>query len=208
MIQGSNLAEKLKDGFAKIKLNKAKVKIPKIKIRPKRQKISVKKPSPQIPVSVLIDILIKNSIEKAKMEAREKSAIPTGKSYSVIKDGKDENIGGYGASSKHYSRPIHSSYVDYGKIFGYLGALKARNAYSGTESLSNSNNSDAAGFQLISSETIEKGARFVRYAKHPTIDLNTSSLVPISGMDSSEWEKFKLWKQLDPVMYLFKTTTS
>ena len=204
-----NLAEKSGiDGF-EVNLNKTKIKVPKLKIAAKKQRVRTKKVSSQIPISTLINILIKASVENARQEAKEKPKEQTEKTYKIIKDDKDENTVGYGAASRTYAEPIHSSYIDYGKLFGYLGNFKARNAYDNVDSLSNLNkNPEISSFNLISSEAIEKGARFVRYAKHPTIDLNMSSLVPITGMDSQEWEKFKLWKQLDPVMYLLKTTTS
>ncbi len=206
---GATLAEKVKIDFSKIKVGKSRIKVPRLKVTSKKQKISAKKPSPQIPISTLINIFIRNSIETARKEAKEKSPAQTGKIYSIIKDNKEEHIGGYGTAPKNYGSFIHTPYVDYGKLFGYLGSFKARSAYesSGVNDVLKTGSGDS-GFGLIDSSTIEKGARFVRYMKHPTIDLNMSSLVPIMGMDSQEWEKFKLWKQLDPVMYLLKTTTS
>jgi len=63
-------------------------------------------------------------------------------------------------------------------------------------------------FSLINLETVEKGARYVKYIRSRAIELNPTSIVPIAGMDSGEWEKFRLWMQLDPVMYRLKTSTS
>lgn len=208
MVQESSLVEKVRADYSKVKLGKAKIKVPRLKLNTKKQKISARKLSSQIPVSTLINFLIKNSIGAARLEAKEKLKTDADKTYRIIKVDREENFGGYGTSSKNYGSLIHAPYVDYGKLFGYLGILKARNAYDNSDSSAGPKNPDASGFQLVSSEAIEKGARFVRYMKHPTIDLNTSSLVPIAGMDSGEWENFKLWKQLDPVMYLLRTTTS
>ena len=54
---------------------------------------------------------------------------------------------------------------------------------------------------------MEKGARYTKYFAGGN-NLNPVSLVPIAGMSSGEWEEFKLWMKLDPVMYRFKTSTS
>lgn len=203
------LAEKVKTDFSKVKIGKSGIQVPRLKIILKKHKAKAQKSPSQVPISTLINIFIRNSIENARKEAKEKSSAQTGKIYNIIKDNKDENIGGYGTASKNYSSLIHAPYVDYGKLFGYLGSFKAGSAYesSGANDAQKTGSGDS-GFGLIDSSTVEKGARFVRYMKHPTIDLNMSSLVPTMGMDSQEWEKFKLWKQLDPVMYLLKTTTS
>ena len=205
----SRLMDKVERNFSKIKVGKSGIKVPRLKVNSKKQKISAKKSFPQIPISTLINIFIRNSIETARREAKEKSPAQTGKIYSIVKDDKEEHIGGYGTAPKNYGSLIRPPYVDYGKLFGYLGSFKARSAYesSGVNDALKTGSGDS-GFGLIDGSTVEKGARFVRYMKHPTIDLNMSSLVPIMGMDSQEWEKFKLWKQLDPVMYLLKTTTS
>ncbi|HLC60221.1 MAG TPA: hypothetical protein VJJ52_02220 [Candidatus Nanoarchaeia archaeon] len=205
----ATLVEKVKADFSKIKIGKSRIKVPKLKINAKKQKISAKKFSSQIPISTLINILIRNSIETARREAKEKIKTEADRSYRLIKNDNELIFGGYGTSSKNYGSLIHTPYVDYGKLFGYLGIFKASSVYesSNANDAPKAGNRDA-GFGLIDSSTIEKGARFVRYMKHPTIDLNTSSLVPSMGMDSQEWENFKLWKQLDPVMYLLKTSTS
>ncbi|MEK6892422.1 MAG: hypothetical protein AABX25_04505 [Nanoarchaeota archaeon] len=203
------LVEKVKTDFSEVKVGKSRIKVPRLKITPKKQRAKAQKPSSKIPISTLINIMIKNSIENARKEAKEKLKTGADKSYRIIKDGNEGNFGGYGTASKSYGSLIHTPYVNYGKLFGYLGIFKARSAYdSSNANAAQKTGSGDSGFGLIDSSTIEKGARFVRYMKHPTIDLNLSSLVPITGMDSQEWEKFKLWKQLDPVMYLLKTTTS
>ena len=205
---GSNLAEKVKGDFTIVKLSKAEVKIPKLKIRPKKEKIKPKNPSPKIPVSLLIDILIKNSVENSRKESKEKSILQSNEPYILIKDDKDENIGGYGTSSKHYSGTIHPSYINYGKLFGYLGSFNARNTYDPESPLEFLNKSqDATSLTLVDVQTMEKGKNHVRYFNSKGI-IDKTSLVPIAGMNSAEWEQFKLFMRLDTVMYLLKISTA
>ena len=118
------LAEKVKMDFYKIKVGKSRIKVPKLKITSKKQRAKAQKPSSQIPISTLINIFIRNSIETARKEAKEKSPAQTGKVYSIIKDNKDENIGGYGTVSKNYGG-IQTSFVDYEKNFIPFGKIKA-----------------------------------------------------------------------------------
>ncbi|MBI2658876.1 hypothetical protein HYX05_02110, partial [Candidatus Woesearchaeota archaeon] len=66
---------------------------------------------------------------------------------------------------------------------------------------------ESGSFALADKETMDKGARYVKYFNSKT-PIDKSSLVPIAGMNSAEWEQFKLWMRLDTVMYLLKTSTS
>ena len=63
------------------------------------------------------------------------------------------------------------------------------------------------GFSLIDKETMEKGANYIRYF-NSKIPIDKSSLVPIAGMNSAEWEQFKMFMRLDTAMYLLKISTS
>ena len=88
------------------------------------------------------------------------------------------------------------------------GKFRAKSPYENLSNIERSDNLlDNGKFSLIDFETMEKGARHARYFT-PGNELNPLSLVPIAGMSSGEWEQFKLWMKLDPVMYRLKTSTS
>ncbi len=212
----TTLADRILQDFSIVAIKKTSVKVPKLPLKSGNNKrfINKKNFSAQknsfIPISSIVNILIKSAIEKSKTGKKEIKA-DEGKSYKVIKETFELNSGGgYGTSSKGYGAAPSSSYVDYGKLFSYLGKLKSKNAYQSNENhvVALNNSLESGSFALIDREAMENGSRFVRYMKHPTIDLNMSSLVPIGGMSSSEWEQFKLWKMIDPTMYLLKTSTS
>ena len=202
----ATLADRIKMDFSKVKLKKAAVKVPKLKVRT-RKAIGLKSDD-KMPVSSIINILIKTAVEKAKKERKER-AVVDGRSYNILKDSKPIDNGGYGAISKGYGSKPHASYVDYGKIFSYLGSFRAKQPYEnmadhvGTLNKATENGS----FTLVDSETMEKGKFYVRYV-NSKIPIDKSSLVPIVGMNSGEWEQFKMWMRLDTAMYLLKISTS
>ena len=146
--------------------------------------------------------IIKSAIDKVKTEDDDKNA---------KKGHKIKNIGGYGTISKFYRIIPTTSYIDYAKLFSYLGKFKSQSAYENfdtpTDTISNLRDGSDK-FSLIELETAEKGARYVKYFMPKNTDINVVSLVPLAGMSSAEWEKFKLWMLLDPVMYRLKTSTS
>ena len=200
------LADKVRKSFFKVKLKKSSVIVPSLKIR----KINKRNEtiSHKIPVSAVINILIKNVLENAK-KIKEKKPDAVDRRYSVLKENDSVVQGGYGTISRIYGSLIHAPYVDYGKLFSYLGNFKAKNPYDslgnpldmGNESL------EGSSFALIDREAMDKGAKYVRYFMSPVTDLNTTSLVaPTAAMSSGEWEQFKLLMQLDKVMYRLKTS--
>ncbi len=201
------LADKVLKDFSKVKIKKIFVKVPKLRI--KKNKVAKSKPDDKIPISAIINILIKNSIEKAKREKKEKTLAEEDESYTSLKDERHSIInGGYGAVSKGYGA-FHTSYVDYGKLFSYLGKFKSQNAYENmAEHVGVINRSlDSNSFTLVDRETMDKGKFYVRYV-NSKIPIDKTSLVPIAGMNSAEWEQFKMWMRLDTTMYLLKTSTS
>ncbi len=196
--------------FSKIKLKKATVKIPKLKIRKGNiRKISGKKDS-KIPVSSIVDIMIKSAVDRAKTEKKAKAQVEEDKSYASSKDDKSAVSGGYGTVQKAYGTAPHASYVDYEKLFSYLGKFRAKQPYESFASAQEQNPAEAKAFALVDNETMDKGARYVKYFFPKAADFHSTltSLVPVAGMNSAEWEQFKLWMKLDPVMYSLKTSTS
>src|SRR3989344_1051821 len=119
VLRTETLPDKILNGFSKIKLKKASVKVPRLKVR--KNKAAKLKSEDKIPISSIIDILIKAAVEKAKREKKEKS-LERDKSYDISKDDKPLIAnGGYGTVSKGYGASPHASYVDYEKIFKTAG---------------------------------------------------------------------------------------
>ena len=199
-----NLAERVRKDFSRVKLANTFVKVPKIKTR--KIKSVIKSKTDSIPVSILVNILIRNALDKIKRE-KQKPHFHDGK-YRLVK--KDDHVqGGYGNVSKNYGSLMHSPYVDYGRLFSYLGKFKAKNPYDSdipTHILGTT--TESKSFELVSREAMDKGARYVKYFMSHVSDLNMGSLVaPTAAMSSGEWEQFKLLMQFDKVMYRLKTST-
>ena len=202
------LAEKVKEDFLKIKLRKLTVKVPKLRTRKIKQARLHKKIAKdgKMPTSLLVRILIKNALEDTKKERKESKK--TDKKYTQINEEKDTSASGYGAASAFYSAKSKSPYVDYEKLFSYLGKFKAKGSfYSDAPTESLNINIESKSFELVSREAMDKGARYAKYFFPKVADFhsNLTSLVPVAGMSSAEWEQFKLMMLLDPVMYSLKS---
>ena len=201
------LSDRVILNYSKVKIKKFKVRVPRLKIR-KLKGIETKK-NDNIPVSVIVNILIRAALEKAKRE-KENKPVSENTKYRLTDDSKDAP-GGYGTASKHYGISPTTPYVDYGKLFGYLGKFRARNAYdSDIPTQSFGNLVEPRSVELVDRESMDKGVRYVKYFFPHAADfyVNLASLVPVAGMNSAEWEQFKLMMQLDPVMFKLKMSTS
>ena len=202
------MAERISSSISRVKIKKTSVKVPKLKV--KKEKSIKPKKEDSFPISSIVNILIKSAIDKTKKERKEKVAVDEDKSY-ILKKGERELVvnGGYGTVSKEYGTAPHTSYIDYGKLFSYLGKFRAQSAYENmgdhVEFLNKS--TESGSFTLTDRETMDNGARYVRHF-HPKIPIDKTSLVPIAGMNSAEWEEFKRLMRFDTVMYLLKISTS
>lgn len=210
-MKSATLADRLAD-LSKVRLGKINVRVPKLNIKAKPR---AQKPKRDMPISSIVSILIKSAVEKARKEKKEeKPSVVEDKSYKILKDNKPEVNGGYGSSSKSYGMSPRASYTDYGKLFSHVGTFRAKQPYENSadhlESLNKAG--ESSGFQLISTEAMDKVGRYIKYFRpaDPRFDFHTSanSLVPMFGMNSGEWEQVKLWIKLDPVMYALKMKTS
>jgi len=210
-LSSKTLAERISIDFSKVKLKKAVVKVPKIRIRKEKKYRETK--NDNIPLSSIVSILIKAAIEKNKKEKKEKIIIEEGKSYSITKEeSMHVQSGGYGTVSKSYSASPRSAYVDYGKLFGYLGKFKALGAYDNLENPFEFLNktAESGSFVLADKESMDKIGRFDKYIRTPAMAIQTMalSLVPIAGLSSAEWEEIKMLMRFDPIMYTLKSKTS
>jgi len=204
----TTLVEKIRKNFTKVKIKSRSVKVPKLKS--KKTRTSVKQTEEkQIPTSQIVNILIKTALEKARKERKEKHAVEDDKSYTPVKEERPSIFGGYGTVSRSYGTAPTSSYVDYGKLFSYLGKFRAKSAYEDFDGPVGFLNKslESGSFVLADKETIDKGTTYIRYF-HPKVPVDKTSLVPLPGMSSAEWEEFKWFMRLDTAMYLLKISTS
>ena len=204
------LAERISKNYSKVKLGKTSVKVPKLKVR--KLNASKQKNDEPFPNSSIINILIKGAAEKARIDKREKNLVENNKRYNLLKDDKLVAYGGYGSVSKGYGNVPHTSYVDYGKLFSYLGKFKAKSAYENMgnhfETLNKS--TESGSFVLADRDSMDKIGRFDKYIRNPEMAIQTMalSLVPIAGLSSAEWEEIKNLMRFDPVTYTLKSKTS
>ena len=208
---GATLAEKVSSNFFSVRLKKAIVKVPNAKAKkPKRIKFREEfSKDDKIPTSLLVRILIRNALENAKRERKEARQSEDRK-YKLFKEEKD-TPGGYGTAQLFYGAKAKSPYIDYEKLFSYLGKFKAKSSqYSDAPTEALNSSMESKSFELVGREAMDKGARHVKYffPKAADFHLNLTSLVPVAGMSSAEWEQFKLMMQLDPVMYALKSRTA
>ena len=199
------LAERVVN-FSKVKIRGNSKKKPK----QSKEKAAANKPGRIVMPSSLVGILLKAAVEKAKAEGAKAEKNESAEKSGFYEKKEDEFAnGGYGKTSKSYGNAIRASYVDYEKLFSYLGKFKAGNAYESEVGISSQASSAERGsFAIIDKETMEAGTRHIKYFLPAGSNLDPSTLVPIAGMSSSEWEQFRMWVKLDPVMYRLKMSTS
>ena len=127
---------------------------------------------------------------------------------------EDEKLvnGGYGTISKTYGISPSSSYVDYAKLFSYLGKFKSNSPYENATEDANvlSKSLESGSFGFADKDSMDKIGRFDKYMRSPVMAIQTMalSLVPIAGLSSGEWEEIKMMMKLDSVMYTLKTKIS
>ena len=203
--------------FSRIRLKKTIVKVPKLKA--KKAALPLFLPDvkdDKTPPSSIINILMKNAIENVKKTTKQAKPVlwlnEDDKNYSIVKDDKDKNIGGYGTISKGYVIAPSTSYIDYGKLFSYLGKFKSQSPYENmADHLEVLNKTTESGsFVLADRDSIDKIGRFEKYMKNPAMDMPVMalSLVPIAGLSSGEWEEIKMMMKLDRITYNLKTKTA
>jgi hypothetical protein len=205
------LAEKIMGNFDIVKLKNANVAVPRLKTRKKLNFGKIRrKTRREISTSSIIGMLLKAASEKKGKEGGRKE-ISSKKHYKIIEEERPLLANaGYGTISKAYAGPIRSPYVDYSKIYGYLGGFRSKSPFEdfadGTPTqLANRVVEQGNKFYFVDREVIDSGVRNIKYftAGAVTGEVNT---VPV-GINSSDWEKFKLWMKIDPVMFQLKMNT-
>jgi len=212
MLAEKTLTDKVSRNFSSIKLKKTSVKIPKVKAaKEKAVRRNKREYGSEINISSLINILVKSPSQEDKKGKKEKSEVQEGKGYAILKEEMPVVNGGYGTISRSYGSAPHSSYVDYGKLFSYLGKFRARSAFEnfaddGPAERINRMIEEGNKFYLVDRETMDNGVRSLKYFTSGVI-LGDLGAVPSGGINSGDWEKFKLWKLVDYVTFNLKMST-
>jgi len=207
------LADKLKN-FSTIKVKNASVKVPKLDIRKKavsnRKKLATTAKDDKIPVSSIIDILIKTAVDNAKKEGKEKSGVEESKTYAISKEDAKIKFEGYGNSFRRYETAPRTPYVNYEKLFSYLGKFKAQSPF---ENFASDNPTERINkvieqgnkFYLIDNEVRDDAVRSIKYFTHGAV--MGEQAVPTGKINSADWEKFKIWKLVSYVEFNLKMQT-
>lgn len=202
----ATLADRIKKNFCKVKLKRASVNVPDLRIRKKRT--SKAREQSKVPTATIVNILIRNAVEEARKGRIERNIFANSK--RAINAKKAIN-GGYGTASRLYGTSSREAYVDYGKLFSYIGKFKSQSPYenysgeSPTEKINKIMEQDSK-FYLVDREVIDDGVRSIKYFTFGLM-LREPGPVPMGGINSADWEKFKLWKLVDYVMFNLKMST-
>jgi len=200
------LADRIKKNFCKVKLKGASVKVP--GLRRRKKQTSKSGGHSRVPTAAIVNILIRSAVEEAKRGRIEKNIFSNG--TMSIKAGKEAANGGYGAASRLYGASSEA-YVDYSKLFSYIGRFRSQSPYedysgeSHTEKINRIMEQDNK-FYLVDREVIDDGVRSIKYFTFGVM-LREPGPVPMGGINSADWEKFKLWKLVDYVMFNLKMST-
>lgn len=191
---------------------KIKIEVPTLNSKPKKSAAKEKNPSiikqPVLDINSILNNILKN-IGNAQIlgEKREKEA--KSDEVKVIEE-KEESHGGYGTSKRSsYAAGVASSYTDYGKLFSYLGTFKAntgKDIESATQMISKILD-EGNKFFFLDTETMDMGVKHIKYFNMGLKLSGDMSTVPLGNVNSKDWEMFKLWSKIDPVMYKLKMDT-
>jgi len=161
--------------------------------------------------SILIDSSVKEVKSKKKKKVLEQD-VGEGE-IREIKDGRDTVVnGGYGTVSRSYGHSPSVHYVNYDKLFSYLGSFRAKGMYedfNGVDADVRAENSNESTREMVSTETMDKAAKHFKYFMRGEV-LGDIGFVPPFGsnISSKEWEKYRLMSQMSiyrPLIRLMMT---
>ncbi|MBI2647365.1 hypothetical protein HYW99_02720 [Candidatus Woesearchaeota archaeon] len=219
MLKNKSSIDKILIQLSMIQQKNSVVKVQKIKLKSKKV-TKLRKLENGLSNSSIVNIIIRNNVSPTKKnneKIQKKDLKPQSKDeekgYTSLKDDSSLIInGGYGTISRSYGITPVTSYVNYERLFSYLGKFKTQNAYENmAEHLGVLNKSTESGsFVLADKDAMDKIGRFEKYMKYPAMDMPIMalSLVPIAGLSSVEWEEIKWLMKFDPVIYNLKTKIS
>ncbi|MBW2976953.1 hypothetical protein KY347_05910 [Candidatus Woesearchaeota archaeon] len=146
-------------------------------------------------------VLINSALKEVKGKSKEtlsKKEVLEETTEEESKNNRGIINGGYGAISKHYGISPGVKYSDYSSIWSHLGSFRTYNAYEGLESSNSAaiKNGESSR-EMISLETIDKAAKHFKYFVVGDVMGDIGFVPPVgSGIDSKEWEKYRLMTQM------------
>ena len=102
--------------------------------------------------------------------------------------------GGYGTIKPYAGMSPYVKYADYGKIWGHLGAFRT-NAYVSAEKtqIQIAMDNGESSREMVSYETMNKAERHFKYFVMGDLVGEVGLVPPVGiGIDSKEWEKYRL----------------
>lgn len=159
-------------------------------------------------ISLIVNAALKQSKSNKKKAAQEKSELEETTEESKSKSG--EQPGGYGTIKPYAGMSPYVQYADYGKIWKHIGTFSTNGAYGTSferESL-RSSVSESSGI-LVGMEVIEKAQKHFKYFVRGDIMGDIGYVPPFgTGIDSKDWEKYRMMTQMSIYMPLLKLMRS
>ena len=191
--------------FSSIKKSETKkkiIKIPRLKSRFNQAAFS------------LSTLLISSSIKEVKEEKKKKNLEQDLKEdeITIVEDKEVVVGGGYGTIRVSYGGSPNAKNVDYDKLFSHLGSFRAKGMYEdfgGGNADVRVNNTSEGTREMVSMETVDKAARFFKYAFTGEIPGDMGLVPPVGiGVNSKDWEKYRVMSQMSIYKPLIKLKMS
>ena len=96
------------------------------------------------------------------------------------------------------------AYTNYEKLFSHFGQFRTVGSYSEVSQGSGGiQGSKEGSFFLLDRQVMDDSIKSIKYRN----GMMGESAIPVGGVSSADWELFKIWRVIDPVMYNLKMRT-
>lgn len=164
---------------------------------PDAAKITKKK---NFSIPSIIKSIVGNAVENAKKDGKKNLAEDSNKEYKIINEERGPILnGGYGTVSREngYAAASKSKYVNYNKLFSYLGSFRSKGMYEDSDGKQFEANAAERTREMVSMETIEKVAKHFKYFVRGEVMGDVGFVPPMGlGVDSKEWEKYRMMSMM------------
>lgn len=196
-----------------LNFGRMEIEVPKLNAKPKKSAIKEKKPviarQPSVDINSILNNILRN-IGNAAGNIGEKAEREEAADEAKAVVEKEDSPGGYGTSRRSsYAAGAAPSYTDYGKLFSYLGSFRANSGQDMENAAQMASRvlDEGNKFFFLDRETIDMGVKHIKYFNMGLKLSGDMSAVPLGNVNSKDWEMFKLWSKIDPVMYKLKMDT-
>ena len=149
-----------------------------------------------------------NSLKATSQEDENQANDTLERTAAEEPENKEEKAahGGYGTIKPYAGMSPHINYVNYGKIWGHIGSFASKRAYETSFEKAGLRDSASQGTGiLVENEVIEKAQKHFKYFVRGDIMGDIGYVPPTGiGIDSKDWEKFRLMTQMSVYMPLLK----